>query len=31
MMNNGALAGIHKDMGVNIDNLLELIAEEIKN
>ena len=30
MMNNGALAGIHKDMGVNIDNLLELIDEEIK-
>jgi hypothetical protein len=30
MMNNGNLAGIHKDMGVNIDNLLELIDEEIK-
>ena len=30
MMNNGALAGLHKDMGVNIDKLLELIDEEIK-
>ncbi len=29
MMNNGGLAGIHKDMVENIDNLLELIDEEI--
>jgi len=30
MMNNGALAGIHKDLSVNIDKLLEIIDEEIK-
>ena len=30
LMNNGMLAGIHKDMVVNIDNLLQLIDEEIK-
>ncbi len=30
MMNNGNLAGVHKDMGVNIDNLLQLIDEEIE-
>jgi len=30
MMNNGNLAGVHKDMVANIDDLLQLIEEEIK-
>jgi len=30
MMNNGNLAGVHKDMVENVNSLLQLIDEEIK-